>query len=77
MGYYDLGHDSFMGGGVYMVLIWILVIIGIVVLVKFITNENRKGRVGKNKSAIDILKERYARGEIDKTEFEEKKKDLV
>ncbi len=28
-------------------------------------------------SALEILKKRYARGEINKVEYEEKKKDLV
>lgn len=32
---------------------------------------------GRSESALEILKRRYARGEINKAEYEEKKKDLV
>ncbi|MCF8308848.1 MAG: SHOCT domain-containing protein [Bacteroidales bacterium] len=57
-------------------------IIGLVILVAFIWvisqafNKNNKP-AAPEKSALDILKERYARGEIDKDEFEEKIKDLM
>jgi putative membrane protein len=51
---------------------WILVIIGLALLIKYLW----EGRGGQE-SAIEVLKKRYARGEISKDEFEDKKKDLL
>jgi putative membrane protein len=67
------------GGGWMMALWWILIIIAIVGLVKW-TASSSGGWPGSNrqgKNARDILEERYARGEIDKEEYDEKKKDLL
>lgn len=61
-------------GMISMVLFWVLVILGIVVLVKWIGGT--AGTKPTSTTALDILKERYARGEIDKREFDDKKRDL-
>jgi putative membrane protein len=75
----DHGWGWGMGFGIIgMILFWALVILGIVILVKWIAGKNPSSEPGfpPVRTALDILKERYARGEIDKQEFEEKKRDL-
>lgn len=71
------------GWGIGMIhgLLWlVLIILGIVVLVRYIGRDS-SGRPAppdepSRETALDVLKKRYARGEIDKTEFDEKKRDL-
>lgn len=75
-----MGGWNWMGGiglfgGFMMILFWLLPILGIVVLVRYLTGATPPAKGGE-KTPIDILKERYAKGEINKQEFEEKKKDL-
>jgi putative membrane protein len=62
-------------GWLFMLLFWALVIIGIILLVRAFLGGTKTG--GNKETALDILKKRYAKGEINKEEFEEKKKDLT
>lgn len=61
------------GMGLGMLLFWGLLIAAIAVLADSFLGSRKRGA---NRSALDILKERYARGEIGREEFEQKKRDL-
>ena len=61
-------------GMLFMALFWMALIVGGVLMVMW---GMRQGGVSRGDSALEILKQRYARGEIDQQEFEEKKRDLL
>ncbi len=63
------------GEGIGMIFFWIILVVLVVVLVKWLISQSSE-RVEKRDDPMDILRRRYAKGEIDKTEFEEKAKDL-
>ena len=66
-------------GMVFMFLFWILIIVGVVLLIRWLLLEARGGGQGRGEgeTALEILKKRYARGEVNKEEFEAKRRDLL
>ena len=66
-------------GMILMAAFWVAVIVGINFLIRWLViSTGAGGRAAKSEdSALEILKRRYARGEINKEEFEGKKKDLA
>jgi putative membrane protein len=70
---------SWMWGGwglammIMMLVFWGVLIVGIVLAVRWLAGQSDRSRSDRT---LDILRERYARGEIDKEEFEAKRRDL-
>ena len=56
---------------------WITGLIILVILVWIIVKALQQNNNPKQKSALDVIKERYARGEISKKEYEEKKNGIL
>jgi putative membrane protein len=73
---YD-GHGWGMGWGMgWWWIIGLIILIAIIWIAVKTMNKNNSTVKTNGKSALDFLKERYAKGEINKQEFEERKKDL-
>jgi putative membrane protein len=68
--------DHWMYGG-FMWIVWVAVIIGLIWLVTWIAKQAKSSGTAQNEHPLEILRRRYAKGEIDKEEFEQKRKDLT
>ncbi len=71
------GGSHMMGNGMgwIMFLFWGLVLGILILVIRWVANLSRENRFsGKQKNAMEILKERFAKGEIDIAEFESKKR---
>jgi putative membrane protein len=75
-----IGMGGMMIWGLVSVLFGLLVLFLFILAaaygVKWVWGERSSNRIGSEESALDILKKRYARGEISKEEFERIKKEL-
>ncbi len=71
---WDFGVGWWWGfGGIIMILFWV----GLVALIVWVVMKLSKGgETSSKRDPLDIAKERYAKGEISKEEFEQIKKDL-
>ena len=59
-------------GWLFMVLVWVLVIVGIVTLINWAAASSAP----RGETPLEIIKARYARGEIGKEEYERMRREL-
>jgi putative membrane protein len=69
-----MGMSGFGGG--FMWLLWILIAAAVFYAVVTLGRRSRTTVDPAQESALDILNKRYAKGEITKEEFEERKRDI-
>lgn len=69
-----MGFGGFGFGSVFMILFWVLLIIGVAFLVKMLMDRNGSRPV--QETAEEVLRRHYARGEISREEFKERREVL-
>lgn len=58
----------------FVLVFWVLVLVALVLGIRWLVSQ---GGPAKPDSALEVLRQRYARGEIDRDEFEQKRRDLA
>ena len=79
-GRWGMGYHHSMGGGlgIVMIIFWVVIIGALVLIVSGVINGIRGSQANDDdlRKPLEILKQRYARGEIDKAEYEDKRRSL-
>ncbi len=75
---WDWGWGHMIFGGLMMILFWGGIILVVVLAVRWLGGGSSQGAGSQlpGKRALEILQERFAKGEIDKEEFEERRRTL-
>jgi len=81
-GGWGMGYGHMMGGGmgIVMIIFWIVLIGALILLISGAINGIRgfqQKNEGNSPKPLEILEQRYARGEIDRSEYEDKRRDLM
>lgn len=73
------GHMAGFGfGWIFSIIFWVIIIWAIVAFIGMMSKHGEHWHMReKEDSAMEILRQRYAKGEINKEEFEQRKKDLM
>ena len=71
------GYDMMYGYGWIYMFFGILFLVGLALLIVWLARQSGAGSGGREETALDILKKRYASGEINEEEFERMKRDIM
>ena len=67
---------NFFGGGWMMFIWWFLIIALVVFAIRAVMNAGQSNQSQPKETPMEILKRRYAEGEIDEEEFQRRKQEL-
>ena len=70
-----MNYDGHFFGGGFMWIIWIVITVGVFFLLQNVIKGKTKNSYN-DETPLDILKKRYARGEIDEEEYERRREEL-
>ena len=63
-------------GWTFMLFFWVLIVLGVIALLRWLGMSSIERHRSMRKTPLEILQERYARGEIDREEYQQKRSDL-